>query len=84
MNTVPGALLGSSCAHIRTINSYLTRLHIEGHAPEHLKLKLQRAPLRQHRLLTPADLHALVRYRPKRIGQQRTHTLILTMLDTGS
>jgi len=61
---------GGCNQYVRTINSYLTWLNAEGHAPERLKVKLPRAPLRQHRLLTPADLRALVRYRPTRVGER--------------
>jgi integrase len=68
--------------YIRTVNSYLTWLHDEGHAPERLRVKLLRSTLRQHVLLSDADLRRIVTYRPGTVERQ-TWVLLMTLLDTG-
>ena len=70
--------------YVRTVNSYLTWLHEEGHLPEALKLKLLKTPQRQLILLTSADLKAILLHRPKFGGERRIWTLILLLLDTAS
>jgi site-specific recombinase XerD len=70
--------------YARAVNSYLTWLHEDGHVNVRLKIKLLRAPLRQHTLLTAAEVAALVRFRPRTLAERRTHALILLLLDTGS
>ena len=51
--------------YVGTVNSYLTWLHDEGHASTRLRVKLLRAPLHQHRLLTSADVRALLLFTAK-------------------
>jgi integrase len=69
--------------YIRTVNSYLTWLHDEGHIPNVLRVKLLRASQPQHTLLSPADIKALLLFKPNGLSQRRTRTLILLLLDTG-
>jgi site-specific recombinase XerD len=78
-----GLTPGGCNMYIRTVNSYLHWLHEEGHAPVRLRVKVLRAPLRQHTLLTSADVRLLLRVQPRTKGEQRTKTLILLLLDTG-
>jgi len=69
--------------YARALNSYLTWLHEDGHVDARLKIKLLRAPLCQHTLLTALELAALLRFRPRTLAERRTHALILLLLDTG-
>jgi integrase/recombinase XerD len=64
--------------YIRTMNSFLTWLAEEGHAPERLKLKLLKAPVRHPETLTDADIR-----RVADAGKPRTRTLMSLLLDTG-
>ena len=77
-----GLTPGGCNIRIRTINSFLSWLHDEGMIPERLKVKLLRAPQRQLTLLSPADVRALLLYKPRTDTERRTWTLILLLLDT--
>lgn len=74
---------GGCNMYIRTINAYLTWLFEQHHTPEHLRIKLLRAPLKQLTLLSDADVHKLVMFKPLSRLELRTHALTLTLLDTG-
>jgi integrase/recombinase XerD len=78
-----GLTPGGVNMYIRSVNSYLHWLAEEGHSPQRLKVKILRAPLRQHTLLTAADVRAILRFQPKTKGDHRTRALILLLLDTG-
>ncbi len=70
-----GLTPGGVNMYARAVNSYLTWLHEEGHAPARLKVKLLRAPLRQHVLLTAAEIKALVQFKPRTLGERRTQVV---------
>jgi site-specific recombinase XerD len=78
-----GLTPGGCNMYIRTVNSYLHWLHDEGHASTRLRVRVLRAPLRQHTLLAATDIRALLRFPPRTKGDHRTRTLILLLLDTG-
>jgi site-specific recombinase XerD len=78
-----GLTPGGCNMYIRTVNSYLHWLCEEGHVPTRLRVKVLRAPLRQHTLLSPADVRCLLRFQPRTKGEHRTRALILLLLDTG-
>jgi len=78
-----GLTPGGCNMYIRTVNSYLTWLHEEGHTPTRLRVKLLRAPLKVPTLLSFADIRTILAYRPTTLGEHRTKTLILLLLDTG-
>jgi integrase/recombinase XerD len=69
--------------YARTVNSYLTWLHQEGHLPTRLRVRLLRAPHRQITLLDQNDIRRILRFSPHGRIQRRTWTLILLLLDTG-
>lgn len=69
--------------YVRTVSSYLTWLHEEGHTPTRLRVKQLRAPIRQPvLLLTDADVRAIVTYRAPQVERQ-AWAILLTLLDTG-
>jgi site-specific recombinase XerD len=78
-----GLVAGGINIKLRSINSYLSWLHAEGHTTEHLKVRL----LPDHpKPLTPisdAEIRRLVLFRPQGWEHVRTWTLILLLLDTG-
>jgi site-specific recombinase XerD len=78
-----GLTPGGCNMYIRTVNSYLSWLKEEGRLPTPLRVKLLRAPLRQHTLLSPADLKVILLFKPKSLVERRTRTLIMLLLDTG-
>ena len=78
-----GLTPGGCNMYVRTVNSYLTWLHEEAHVSARLRVKLLRAPLRQHTLLSPADVRCLLRFQARTKGEHRTKALILLLLDTG-
>jgi site-specific recombinase XerD len=78
-----GLTPGGCNMYIRTVNSYLSWLKEEGRLPTPLRVKLLRVPLRQHTLLTPADLKAVLLFKPKSLVERRTRTLIMLLRDAG-
>jgi len=74
---------GGINVYARTINSYLTWLHEEGHAPERLRIKLLPNPPKPYATLTDSDIRRLVTHMPKRCAQLRAWTLAVLLLDTG-
>jgi integrase/recombinase XerD len=78
-----GLTPGGCNMYIRTINSYLSWLHEQGHLNERLRMKLLKAPTHVLTLLSPQDIKALLTFRPSSATTRRTWTLILLLLDTG-
>ncbi|HXD15987.1 MAG TPA: tyrosine-type recombinase/integrase [Vicinamibacterales bacterium] len=74
---------GGVNVYARTINSYLTWLHEEGHAAERLRIKLLPNPPKPYAILSDADIRRLVTHRPKPWPQLRAWTLAVLLLDTG-
>jgi integrase/recombinase XerD len=78
-----GLTPGGVNMYARTVNSWLSWLHAEHHLASPLRLRLLRAPLRQIRVLSDAEIRLLVLHRPRTRVFRRAHTLTLTLLDTG-
>ena len=78
-----GVTPGGVNMYARTINSYLSWLHAEGHVPSRLKVKLLRTTKHQPVLLTPDDIKRLMRFVPQSDCERRTLTLVQVLLDTG-
>jgi integrase/recombinase XerD len=78
-----GLTAGGINIRLRTLNSFLTWLHEEGHAPERLKVKLLRAERKAVTTFSDGDIRRIVVFRPTDENQQRAWTLVLTLLDTG-
>jgi site-specific recombinase XerD len=57
--------------YIRSINSYLTWLHSEGHVAHRLRVRLMKCPLHIPTLLSPADIRALVAFKPSLRWERR-------------
>jgi integrase/recombinase XerD len=78
-----GLTPGGINMYARTINSYLSWLHAEGHISERLRIKLLPNPPKPLRALSDAEIRRLVMFRPTNRIARRTWTITLTMLDTG-
>jgi site-specific recombinase XerC len=74
---------GGINVRLRTINSFLTWLHSEGHLNERLRIKLLPSPPTPYARLADADIRRLVRYVPGRRGELRAWALAMLLLDTG-
>jgi integrase/recombinase XerD len=78
-----GMETGGVNVYLRTMNSFLTWLHEEGHHPVRLRCKLMR---KSEKLLMPfsnADIRVLLAYRPKGFYDLRCWTIINLLVDTG-
>jgi integrase/recombinase XerD len=71
-------------AYIRGFNVFLSWLHENGHLPEKLAIKRLKLEKRVMKTFSDAQLKALVKYRPKKFHEQRTHAMMLVALDTGA
>lgn len=69
--------------YARTINSYLTWLHEEGHITERLRIKLLPNPSKPLTTFSDADVRRILAYRPQGRGQLRSWTLTVLLFDTG-
>ncbi len=69
--------------YARTINSYLSWLHAEGHAAERLRIRLLPDPPKPLTPISDAEIRRLVLFRPQRPSQMRTWTLVLLLMDCG-
>jgi site-specific recombinase XerD len=67
----------------RTINSFLSWLHEEGHIAERLKIKLLKNPPKPIQTLTDKEIQRLAAFRPKGRIQTRTWVLAMVLLDCG-
>jgi site-specific recombinase XerD len=78
-----GITAGGVNLRARSLNSFFSWLHQEGHAPERLRVKMLPNPLRPINLLRDDDVRRLVAFRPACLNQRRAWTLAITLLDTG-
>jgi len=78
-----GLTPGGINVRLRSINSYLSWLHTEGHVVERLRVRLLLDPPKPLTPITEAEIRRLVLFRPQGWMQARTWTLILLVLDTG-
>jgi len=68
---------------IRSINSFLTWLHEEGHVGERHRIKLLRNPSKPIDVLNDQDIKRLMTHRPHGKIERRTWTLAVLLLDCG-
>jgi site-specific recombinase XerD len=74
---------GGINVRIRSINSYLTWLHEEGHVSERLRIKVLKNPPKPIQTLTDKDIRLVAMFKPKGRMQTRTWVLAMTLLDCG-
>jgi site-specific recombinase XerD len=78
-----GLTSGGINMYARTINSFLSWLHAEGHTPERLRIRLLPNPHKPLQALSDTELRRLVMFRPRGRLALRTWTIVVTLLDTG-
>ncbi len=78
-----GLTRGGINMYARSINSYLSWLHEEGHLAERLRIRLLPDPPKPLTPISDTEIRKLVLFRPKGITQSRTWTLILLLMDCG-
>jgi integrase/recombinase XerD len=78
-----GLTRGGINMYARTINSYLSWLHEEGHVSERLRIKLLPDPPKPLTPISDSEIRKLVLFRPQHSAQKRTWTLVLLMMDCG-
>jgi integrase/recombinase XerD len=78
-----GLSAGGINLRIRSINSFLTWLHEEGHLAERLRIRLLKNPPKPVTTLSSQDIRSLSRFHPKGRIQVRSWTLAMLLLDSG-
>ena len=68
---------------LRTLNSFLTWLHEEGHTEERHRVRLLRAPKKVVTPLSDAEIKRIIAFKPRGSAMTRVHTLVMVLLDTG-
>jgi len=76
-----GLTPGGINVRLRSINSFLTWLHEEGHLHEPLRVKRLENPPEPIQTLSDQDVKRLVTHRPKGRIETRTWMLALVLLD---
>jgi hypothetical protein len=69
--------------YARTINSYLSWLHEEGHLAEHLRIKLLPNHPKPLKTFSDVDIRKILNFKPNGRIQTRTWTLVVLLFDTG-
>jgi site-specific recombinase XerD len=78
-----GLTPGGINIHLRTVNSFLTWLHEEGHTEQRHRVRLLRAPKKVIPLLSDSDIKRLLTFKGQNRPMRRIHALVLLLLDTG-
>jgi integrase/recombinase XerD len=78
-----GLTPGGINVYARTINSYLTWLHEEGHVADRLRIKLLPNRPKPYQTFSDLDIRRVVTFAPKRWADCRTWALAVLLLDTG-
>jgi integrase/recombinase XerD len=79
-----GLSAGACNVYIRSINSFLTWLHTEGHVTEPLKVKQLPQAKKVIPIFSEKHVQALVRLKPKDQYEWRLYALICLLIDTGA
>ena len=77
--------MSAACAdaHIRAINPFFTWLHENEITKTHYKVTRIKFEKRVMKTFTESQIKAIIGYKPKDVIEKRTHTLLLTLADTG-
>jgi integrase/recombinase XerD len=78
-----GLTPGGINLRVRSINSFLTWLHEEGHLSERLRIKLLKNPPKPIQVLNDQEIKRLVTFKPKGRVEARRWTLAVLLLDCG-
>lgn len=78
-----GLTPGGINLRVRSINSFLTWLHEEGHLSDRLRIKLLKNPAKPIQVLSDQEIKRLVTFKPKGRVEARRWTLAVLLLDCG-
>lgn len=75
---------GASNAFARSLNSFFTWLHENGHTKKRLKIPLRKAPKRVLRTYKAEEVERILSYAPKTFVERRLLALLALLIDTGA
>jgi integrase/recombinase XerD len=78
-----GVSAGAINTFARSVNTFLTWLHREGHIAEHLKIPKVKQPKRIIPTYTADDVHRILSYKPRNVTETRLLTILALLVDTG-
>jgi site-specific recombinase XerD len=78
-----GLTAGGCNMYIRTVNSFLSWLHAEGHLPDRLRVSLLSNPPKIFRGFSDTEMRQVVGFRSTSRADRRAWTLFVCLLDTG-
>jgi integrase/recombinase XerD len=78
-----GLTAGGINVRLRSINSFLSWLHDEGHAAERLRVRLLPKPVRVLVTFSDVEMRRVLALRPAEFAMLRAWTLFVTLTDTG-
>jgi len=75
----------SGCnSYIRSINSFLTWMHANGHTPQRLRVKLLKVEKRVLKTFSDEHIKRILSHKPATFGEHRIVTLLALLTDTGA
>jgi site-specific recombinase XerD len=78
-----GVSAGAINTFVRSINSFLTWLHREGHSAEHLKIPKVKRAKRIIPTYSSEDIHRILSHKARNLTETRLLTLLALLVDTG-
>jgi len=78
-----GVEAGGCNMYLRTMNSFMSWLHAEGHVPTRIRMKLLPTGDKVFTPFSSADIRQILSHKPKGFWELRTWTIVNVLLDTG-
>jgi site-specific recombinase XerD len=78
-----GLKQGAANSYARSINSFLSWLHENGHTSQHLRIPLTKQPKRVLKTYTPEEAQRIISHKPKSRTGKRVMALLYLLIDTG-
>lgn len=75
---------GSANSFARSINSFLTWIHENGHISKRLKAPLKKTPKRTLSTYTKEEVHKIITFVPTLFGEKRLMALLVLLIDVGA
>lgn len=75
---------GGANVYIRSINSFLTWLHDNGHTPEKLSMRQIKYSKPIIKVFSETHVQALIKFRPQTPYEHRIHTIVCLLIDCGA
>jgi site-specific recombinase XerD len=78
-----GLKQGAANSYARSINSFLTWLHDNGHTEQHLRVPLTKQPKRVLQTYTTEEAERIINHKPASPTGKRVMALLRLLIDTG-